>query len=118
MVYEKNNLKIISDFEVKEIQKDKNNVDLLIPLEYRCVNLYINNLPKFINSRMQFPVVKSILIRLCTTDDNNICTIHFLSDSGVYSTMANFEMDYNETYIEIRNKEFYVNIKMHEKINS
>ena len=118
MVYEKSNLKIISDFEVKEVQKDKYNIDLLISMEYRCVNLYINNLPKYINSRIQFATVKSILIRLCTIEDNNICTIHFLSDSGIYSTMANFEMDYNETYIEIKNKEFFVDIKMHEEVNS
>ena len=112
MIYKKSNLKIASDFEVKEIQKDEYNVDLIIPLEYRCVNLYFDNFPKYINSRVQFPSVKSILIRFCTKEDNNICTIHFLSDSGIHSTMANFEMDYSETYIEVRDKEFFIDMKM------
>lgn len=112
MIYERSTLKIASDFQVKEIQKDEYNVDLIIKIEHRCVNLYFNNFPKCINSRVQFPSVKSILIRFCTIEDNNICTIHFLSDSGIHSTIANFEMDYSETYIEIRNEEFFVDMKM------
>ena len=112
MIYEKSNLKIASDFEVREIQKDEYNLDLIIPIDYRCVNLYLHNAPKYIKSRVQFPSVKSILIRFCIIEDNNICTIHFLSDSGIHSTMANFEMDYSETYIEIRDNEFFVDMKI------
>ena len=52
MIYIKSNLKIISDFEIKEKQKDECNVDLLIPIEYRCVNLYINKLSKYLNYRI------------------------------------------------------------------
>lgn len=111
MIYEKSNLKIISDFKVKEIQKDKYNFDLIIKLEDRCVNLYFDNLSRLINSRVQFPMVKSMFIRFCTIEDNNICTIHFLSDIGIHSTMANFEMDYSETYFEVLDKEIFVNIK-------
>jgi hypothetical protein len=112
MIYEKSNLKIVSDFEIKEIQKDEYNIDLIIPIEYRCVNLYFDNFSKYINSRVQFPKVKSILIRFCTTEDNNICTIHFLSDSGIHSTIANFEIDYSEIDMEVRDKEFFVEMKM------
>jgi len=115
MIYEKSNLKIATDFSLKEIQKDEYNVDLVIPIDYRCVNLYFDNFSKYINSRVQFPSVKSILIRFCTIEDNNICTIHFLSDSGIHSTMANFEMDYSETYIEVTDKEFFVDMKMDAK---
>ncbi|MBU3093055.1 hypothetical protein KPL35_13345 [Clostridium sp. CF011] len=113
MIYEKSNLKIIGDFAVKEIQKDEYNVDLIIEVEYRCVNLYFENLPKYIKSRIQFPSVKSIFIRFCNIEDNNICTVHFLSDSGIYSTMANFEIDYSEIYIEVTDKEFFVELKIH-----
>lgn len=112
MLYKKSNLNIVSDFVIKEIQKDEYNVDLIIRVEYRCVNLYFDNFPKCINSRIQFPSVKSILIRFCTIEDNNTCTIHFLSDSGIHSTIANFEMDYNETYIEVKDKEFSVDVKL------
>jgi hypothetical protein len=112
MIYEKSNLNIVSDFIIKEIQKDEYNVDLAIGLEYRCVNLYFDNVPKCIKSRIQFPTVKSMLIRFCTIEDNNICTIHLLSDSGIHSTIANFEIDYSETYIEVKDKEFSVDVKL------
>ncbi|MBU3129161.1 hypothetical protein LGL55_08940 [Clostridium tagluense] len=115
MIYEKSNLKIESDFEVREIQKDEHNVDLIVPIGNRCVNLYLHNAPKYMKSRVQFPSVKSILIRFCTIEDNNTCTLHFLSDSGIHSTMANFEMDYSETYIEVRNTEYFVDMKMLEE---
>lgn len=115
MIYKKSNLKITSDFKVKEIQKDEYNIDLVIPVEYRCVNLYFDNFSKHINSRIQFPCVRSILIRFCTIEDNNLCTIHFLSDSGIHSTIANFEMDYSETYIEVKDKEFFVDMTMSAK---
>ncbi len=112
MIYEKSNLKIISDFQIREIKKDEHNLDLIIPVDNRCVNMYLHNTPKYILSRVQFPVVKSILVRFCTIEDNNVCTIHFLSDSGFHSTMANFEMDYSETYIEVRDNEFSVEMKL------
>ena len=117
MIYEKSGMKIVSDVEVKEIKKDLYNIDLLIPIEYRCVNLDFDNLPVYISSRVQFPLVKSILIRFCTVEDNNICTIHFLSDSGIHSTIANFEMDYSKIYMEILDKEFFVEIKICEVEN-
>jgi hypothetical protein len=110
MIYEKSNLKITSDLQIREVQKDEYNVDLIIPMENRCVNLYFDNLPKYINSRVQFPSVKSIFIRFCNIEDNDICTIHFLSDSGIHSTMANFEIDYSEINIEVRDKEFFVDM--------
>jgi len=115
MTYEKSNLNITSDFEVKEIRKDEVNIDLIIPMEQRCVNLYFGDLPIYIKSRIQFPSVKSILVRFCSNEDNNICTMHFLSDSGIYSSMANFEMDYSEIYIEIKDEEFCVDIKIIKK---
>ena len=117
MIYEKSHFKIVSDFQVKEIQKDEYNFDLVIPINFRCVNLSLSKPPKYIVSRVQFPSVKSIFVRFCIIEDNNICTIHFLSDSGIHSTMVNFEMDYSETYIEIRESEFFVEMKMLEEKN-
>lgn len=115
MIYEKNKLKVDSDFKIREIEKDEYNIDLIIPLEYRCVNLYFTDFPKCISSRVQFPSVKSILIRFCIIEDNNICTIHFLSDSGIHSTLANFEMDFSEIYIEVKDREFFVDMIMRHK---
>ncbi|MGV8982931.1 hypothetical protein [Clostridium sp.] len=115
MIYEKSNLKVVSDFEVRQIQKDEYNIDLIIPIDFSCLNLYLYNVPKYIVSRVQFPSVKSILIRFCTIEDNNICTVHFLKDSGVHSTMANFEIDYSETCIEVIAREFSVDCNMNSR---
>jgi len=118
MIYEKNNLKIISDFEIKEIKKDEHNIDLIIPMQQRCVNLYLENLPSYIKSRVQFPSVKSVLIRFCDIEHNNICTVHFLGDSGINSTIANFEMDFSKIFIEALDKEFFVDIKVRKEGNN
>ena len=118
MNYEKSNLKIVSNFEVKEINKDEHNIDLIIKVEKRCVNLYFEDLPRYIKPRMQFPAVKSILIRFCVKEDNNICTVHFLRDSGIHSTMANFEIDYSSAVIEVINQEFFVDIKIRQEGNN
>ncbi|HEY8892671.1 MAG TPA: hypothetical protein VIM70_20745 [Clostridium sp.] len=118
MIYEKTGLKIKSDFEIKEIQKDKQNIDLIIPIEDRCVNIYFDNLPKYINSRIQFPMVKKMFFRFCIIENNNICTIHLLNDSGIHSSIANFEIDYSTIYIEVSDKEFFVDIKFCEKQNN
>lgn len=115
MNYEKSNLKIVSDFEVKGINKDEYNIDLIINVELRCVNLYLDNLPSYIKSRIQFPSVRSLFIRFSTKDDNNICTVHFLSDSGIHSTMANFEIDYSGLVIEVINKKYFVDIKIRQE---
>ncbi|MBU3158873.1 hypothetical protein KPL37_03720 [Clostridium frigoris] len=115
MIYEKNNFKINSDFKLKEIQKDKYNVDLIIDVEYRCVNIYFNNFTKLVNYRVQFPLVKSILVRFCNVNENNICTIHLLSDSGIYSSMANFEIDYSKIYLEVCRKDFFVSLTMNDE---
>ncbi|MGH4137281.1 hypothetical protein [Clostridium sp.] len=115
MIYEKSNLKVVSDFEVRQIQKDEYNRDLIIPIDGSCVNLYLYNAPKYMVSRVQFPSVKSILIRFCTIEDSNICTVHFLNDSGIHSAMTNFEMDYSMSYIEVKAREFFVDMKIIEK---
>lgn len=115
MIYEKSNFKIRSDFGIKEIQKDAYNIDLIIDVENRCVNIYFNNFTKLINSRVQFPSVKSIFIRFCSTREKNICTIHLLSDSGIYSSMANFEIDYSKIHLEICKKDFFVMLTMNDE---
>jgi hypothetical protein len=118
MNYVKSNLKVLSDFEIKEINKDEHNIDLIINLEQRCVNLYFDNLPGYIKSRIQFPSVKSVFIRFSSKGNNNICTLHFLSDSGIHSTMANFEIDYSSKVIEVFNQEFFVDIKIRQEGNN
>lgn len=104
MEYENHKLKLISDFPIKVIREDKNEIDLIINLDYRCLNL---NLPEksTINSRIQFTIVKGIMIRYCKDNGNNIATIHFMKDSGLHSTMANFELNYLDKKIIIKQED-------------
>jgi len=102
------NLNIQSDFLIKVFRENEEEIDLIIPLDKRTTNLYINAMPKFIPSRIQFNDVNSILIRLCKDLNNNIGTIHFLNDNGIHSTMSNFEIDYKGHIFQILFKEYYV----------
>lgn len=102
------NLNIESDFLIKVFRENDEEMDLIIPLDKRTTNLYISAMPKFIPSRIQFNDVNSILIRLCKDLNNNRGTVHFLSDSGIHSTMCNFEIDYLDHRFQILFKEYYV----------
>lgn len=103
------NLNINSDFEIKVFREDENDVDLLISIDNRTLNLNMDSY--CIRSRMQFTGVQGILIRACK-DNNNIATIHLLKDKGIHSTICNFEVDYIDLIIEIRSMEFYVDMNL------
>lgn len=115
MEYKCDNFYVKSDFNIKEIEKSEVDKDLVISIEDRCMNMYLDNCPQYIISRIQFPKVKSILIRYCNILDNNICTIHFLGDNGIHSTLANFEIDYSNHFIEIKDDEYSVSMKIIKK---
>lgn len=112
MEYKDNGLCIKSDYEIKTVKEWEYDVDLLIPLEDRCLNLYLDDMPQYVLSRMQLPSVRGVLIRYCKSEENNICTIHFLKDSGIHSTMLNFEIDYSKHFIDIIDKEYFVEMKI------
>lgn len=103
------NLNIVSDFEIKTFREDENDIDLLISIDDRTLNLNMDSC--HIRSRMQFTGVHGILIRACK-DNSNIATIHLLKDRGIHSTICNFEVDYSNLIIEIRSMEFYVDMNL------
>ena len=103
------NLNINSDFEIKIFREDENDIDLLISIDDRTLNLNMDSY--HIRSRIQFTGVQGILIRACK-DNNNIATIHLLKDRGIHSTICNFEVDYSDLIIKIRNMEFYVDMNL------
>ncbi|WP_283591429.1 hypothetical protein [Clostridium butanoliproducens] len=103
------NLNIVSDFEIKTFREDENDIDLLISLDNRTLNLNVDS--SLIKSRMQFTGVQGILIRACK-GDNNIATIHLLKDKGIHSTICNFEIDYSNLFLEINSMKFYVEMSI------
>lgn len=99
------NLNLVSDFEIKVFKDRECDIDLIIPLNNRTLNLILDS--NNIASRIQFNEVESILIRL-RKDDNNIGTIHFLKDKGIHSTICNFEIDYFSKKLSILINEYTV----------
>lgn len=99
------NLRMISDFEYRIIKEDKSNMDIYIDLDYRTLDIVDKNMV-FLNSRIQFPKVKAIIIRI--TSINNLMTIHLLRDIDLLSAFANFEIDYSESLFKIIKKDEYV----------
>ena len=92
---------IYSDFEIRKLREDNGDIDLLIPLDLRTLNLYIENMPTFLSDRLQFNSVRNIILRFNTGDDNNLCTIHLLDSVDILSSIVNFTLDYSNHWIII-----------------
>jgi uncharacterized protein YeeX (DUF496 family) len=106
--YDSGNLVIHSDFEIREIRNVNSDIDLLIPLDLRVLNLYIDNMPEYINDRLQFREVRNIIIRFTTDNDDNYCTVHILNNIDLQSSMVNFTMKYEEYSIKIVRSDYSV----------
>lgn len=100
------NLNIKSDFEIKTFKDRECDLDLLILLNDRTVNFNLNSTN--LSSRLQFNDIKSILIRICKDPNSNIGTVHFLKDSGIHSTICNFEFNYLNQGLSILLKDYSV----------
>lgn len=101
MEYRRGNLLIESDFEIRTIMEDGSDIDLFIPIDYRTLNLEIDDLPSFMDNRIQLNEVRSIIIRFSMEEGNNYCTIHFLKNIDLQSATMNFVMDYSEHRIRL-----------------
>lgn|SRR5699024_5485881 len=106
--YEKSNLVLHSDFEIRTLRQEGKDIDVLIPLDLRVLNLHIDNMPEYISDRFQFTEVRNILIRFTTDKDKNICTIHFLKSIDLQSALVNFTMNYKEHNIKIMKAHYSV----------
>lgn len=109
-MYQYNNygLTLTSSFPIKAFKENSKEIDLIINLNNRTVNL---NLPsiKYLQSRMQFNGIENILIRI-RKDENSIGTIHFLKENAIHSTLCNFEIDYKDLNVVVEFKEFFVDM--------
>ncbi len=108
MEYFKNNLKIKSDFDIKSLDKFEEDIDLIISLDSRVVNLILEDLPDYIINRFQLTEVKSILIRHSINTENNTLTVHFLRVIDLNSSLMNFSLDYTNFEIIIKDNEYSV----------
>ncbi len=108
--YENGNLVIYSDFIIRKLREDNKDIDLIIPLELRVLNIHIDDMPKHIIDRFQFNEVRNIIVRFTTHKDNNYCTIHLLRNIDLISAIVNFTINYEEHYIKIVKGEFSVDM--------
>lgn len=104
--YKKGNLLIISDFEIRTLMEDSLDMDLIIPIDFRTLNLHMEDIPDYIDSRIQLTEVRNIIIRFSTKKDNDYCTIYFLRSVDLQSAVMNFVMSYKDHYIKLERRKY------------
>lgn len=98
-------LHLDTDFEYRVIREEENDLDLFIDINYRSLDI-ANDDSNFFKSRIQFPFVRSLILRI--DKKSNTMTIHVMRDIDLMSAFANFEVEYSDSIISIKN--------IHEKV--
>lgn len=94
MKFEDYSLSLISDFEIRVLREDEDDVDLLVPINHRPINIVFCDMPDYFNDRFQLNSIYGILIRI-TKYQNNRATIHILKNIDLNSSFINFEICYD-----------------------
>lgn len=94
------NLKLNTDFEYRIIREEDNDIDIFIDVNYRSLDIDCDGC-NFFNSRIQFPFVRSLILRI--NKDNYLMTVHLMRDIDLFSAFANFEFDYKNYIFNIKN---------------
>lgn len=113
--YRKGSFLILSDFEIRLFVEEGPDIDLIVPLENRTLNLYIEGMPNYIDGRLQLLEVRNILIRFSVQENNKLCTVHFLRNIDLKSAIMNFVFSYENHYILIKNNEYNVEMAVIKK---
>ncbi len=94
------NLNLDTDFDYRIIREENDDVDLFIDVNYRSVDIDCSD-NSFFSSRVQFPFVRSIILRF--NKSSNLMTVHFMRDIDLFSAFANFEINCADSSICIKN---------------
>ena len=89
------------DFDYRIIREENNDIDLFIDINYRSLDIDTDN-NGFFNSRVQFPFVRSLILRI--NKESNVMTVHLMRDIDLFSAFANFEVNYDNCVINIKNE--------------
>ena len=89
------------DFDYRIIREENNDIDLFIDINYRSLDIDTDN-NGFFSSRVQFPFVRSLILRI--NKESNIMTVHLMRDIDLFSAFANFEVNYDNCVINIKNE--------------
>lgn len=104
---EMSNFKIDSDFDMRVIRQEGNDIDIMASIDDRVLNLVLDG-TSAVMGRIQFPKVKNILFRINNSKDLNLCTIHILDSIDLFSAIANFEVDCDKTNVFLKQEFGYV----------
>ena len=89
-----------TDFDYRIIREEDNDIDLFIDINYRSLDIDTCEY-SFFNSRVQFPYVRSLILRI--NKESNVMTVHLMRDIDLFSAFANFEINYDNCIINIKN---------------
>lgn len=89
------------DFECRTIREENDDLNIYVDVNYRCLDIELGD-SEFFNSRIQFPYVRSILLRINKTMET--ITVHLMRDIDLFSAFANFELDLSKHALYIKNK--------------
>lgn len=95
------NLNLDIDFEYRIIREEDNDIDLFIDINYRSLDIDTQGSDLF-SSRIQFPFVRSLILRF--NKESHTMTVHLMRDIDLFSAFANFELDYSNSIVSIKNK--------------
>ncbi|MGL6105604.1 hypothetical protein [Romboutsia sp.] len=95
------NLNLDIDFDYRVIREEDDDLDLFIDINYRSLDIDVGENQLF-DSRIQFPFVRAIILRL--NKMGNLMTVHLMRDIDLFSAFANFEVDYTDSIINIKNE--------------
>ncbi len=101
-----------SDYNFRILRDDEEDIDIIISLDNKTLNLYFDRMPDYIKDRIQCSMIKNIVIRLSKLKDNSLCTIHLLRNIDLHSSVMNFVFDYINTKFIIEDLEYCVTLKI------
>ena len=81
--------------------EEDDDLDIYVDVNYRCLDIEIGE-NNFFNSRIQFPFVRSVLLRINKNLDT--ITVHLMRDIDLFSAFANFELDLSNQILCIKNQ--------------
>lgn len=112
MIYENSKLKVISSFEIRELTHPKGDIDLIIPIGNRVMNLNLPGLPAYFLGRLQFTNVSSLIIRYNTSPGNNEATIHLMRSIDMTTALVNFTINYKSLEFHILDSAYWVDFNL------
>lgn len=94
------NLTLNCDFETRIIREDELDADIFVDIKNRPLDIDLGNNDFGITSRIQFNWVRGVILRL--SKQSHYMTVHLLANIDLHSAYANFEVEYKDSVLNIK----------------